>query len=93
MTTQTDTSARTLDDALDGLRFAMVATADPDGSLELELSSRRVASGERRQQEVEAREALGEERPGGPQGAPRFGLEGVAVVDDVDRRGDLVGPR
>ncbi len=28
--TQTDT-ARTLDDALDGLRFAMVATADPDG--------------------------------------------------------------
>ena len=28
--TQTD-AARTLDDALDGLRFAMVATADPDG--------------------------------------------------------------
>lgn len=31
MTTTTDTSARTLDGALDGLRFAMVATADPDG--------------------------------------------------------------
>lgn len=29
--TQTD-AARTLDDALDGLRFAMVATADPDGT-------------------------------------------------------------
>lgn len=28
--TQTD-AARTLDDALDGLHFAMVATADPDG--------------------------------------------------------------
>lgn len=31
MTTNTDTSARTLADALDGLHFAMVATADPDG--------------------------------------------------------------
>ena len=29
--TQTDDTAKTLDDALDGLRFAMVATADPDG--------------------------------------------------------------
>jgi len=29
--TQTDETAKTLDDALDGLRFAMVATADPDG--------------------------------------------------------------
>jgi len=31
MTTETDTDTRTLDDALDGLIFAMVATADPDG--------------------------------------------------------------
>ncbi|MCW2616354.1 MAG: ral stress protein [Frankiales bacterium] len=29
--TQTDDTARTLDDALDGLRFGMVATAGPDG--------------------------------------------------------------
>jgi len=29
--TQTEQHAKTLDEALDGLRFAMVATADPDG--------------------------------------------------------------
>lgn len=29
--TQTEQNAKNLDDALDGLRFAMVATADPDG--------------------------------------------------------------
>ena len=31
MTSSSDTSARTLADALDGLMFAMVATSDPDG--------------------------------------------------------------
>lgn len=31
MTTDTEKTDRSLDDALDGLRFAMVATADPDG--------------------------------------------------------------